>query len=138
MKKTKPTFIGGIIGALAGLLIRPLAIVVYSVPHLDKMADLTTTDIITGLIPSSFVGLMAGAISGSFSKPKFSSLLGAILSGGAFAAWSNGPFELWVINIRFQWPIFIYFTIAGAIFGLLGGVAGQLRNKSKNKAEPAH
>ncbi|MDF7802084.1 hypothetical protein P4C99_21615 [Pontiellaceae bacterium B1224] len=131
MKKTKPTALGIITGAITGLLIRPLAIVIFCIPHAEKISELSSTEMIQGLSPSSFVGFITGALAGSFSNPKYSSIVGAILSGGAFAAWSNGPLELWVIDIKFQWSIFTYFIIAGAIYGSLGGLVAKHRINRK-------
>lgn len=133
MTRVKGLLLGGLLGAL----IRPWAIVVFMAFHLDMATVSQNPKLLLGLIPSAITGIWTGWLCGLFAEPKRGAFYGAALSAFAFAAWSLGPLELWLVDIRFNWWMVTLFAAAGCLYGGLAGLAAsRLDSRNRGKEVP--
>lgn len=136
MKKFKLSFLGGLCGALAGCILRPLAVLLWILIHRVNFeetlsVEMLSLEMLSGFLPSAAVGFVVGAIAGMFPRKWYGVFYGGLLSGVAFAAWSLGPFTMWLIHIKFQVDMLALFIVSGALAGLVGSCISE-RKCSKN------
>jgi hypothetical protein len=127
MKKFEYSVVGALVGAAVGLVLRPCAILVWIAPRWTSLEMQPSAEMVLGLLPAALVGSIVGFVAGMFPRTWCGLLYGGVLSGAAFAAWSLGPLEAWLIDIRFKWDILACFTAAGMLAGLAGSFVSKRR-----------